>query len=410
MQYYIRDTKGRIAGPFSVEALKKAARAGKLLPSWHISSTQKKWTLAAQVPDLFAPVERALSAEVSGVKTYRDLRRKEQVALFVDKFVFNNEHFKDSMPWLQNARAWWARFSLPSKGFVIAEITPTGIKHIRYDFEHEQPTDLKQNEFERELSEGIRRSSNWFAGFAVLVAFVWAAWTIMDFVGQFRLTWGALKFVLFAILLILGYIYRAKRTKVFIGYVVSPEAEAKLDAILRSFAALRRSSAVWAYQVRLNASDKDWKYNAGSSFSVAKLPIAIFNRPIPNIETNINVCGVAYRQTAVYFLPEKLLVIEGTDIRYVPYTQLGIQLDHLEYVETQRQVFPDSLILDHRWLRINRDGSQDRRFKMNYQVPVVRCGILTLDMAGQPMSLLTTDPTAPESFSRTLPKLNSVTP
>ena len=77
MQYYVRDAKGRIAGPFSVEALKKAARDGKILPSWHLSSTQRKWTLAAKVPDLFATVDKTLTAEVSRVNRYRDLTRKE---------------------------------------------------------------------------------------------------------------------------------------------------------------------------------------------------------------------------------------------------------------------------------------------------------------------------------------------
>ena len=36
------------------------------------------------------------------------------------------------MPWLQNARAWWARLTLPSNGFVIAEVGATGVKHVRY--------------------------------------------------------------------------------------------------------------------------------------------------------------------------------------------------------------------------------------------------------------------------------------
>jgi hypothetical protein len=408
MQYYVRDAKGRIAGPFSVEALKKAARDGRLLPSWHISSTRQKWTLAAKVPDLFDSIDDALAAEVSLVNSYRDLTRKEQVALFVDKFVFNNEHFKDSMPWLQNARARWARLTLPSKGFVIAEISPNGITHVRYDFAQEQATEVGRDEFERVLSAGIRQS-NWFAGFSIVVALVWAVWTVKDFVGQFSLEVGTLKFVLFLILLVLGYIYKTKRTKVFIGYVLAPEAEMKLKQILRAFATLSRCSGVWAFQVQANTDDKQWKYNAGGLFSVAKLPVAFFNRPIPNIETNINVCGVAYRQMAIYFLPEKLLIIDGKQARHIPYSGVGITRTHLEYVETQGHVFPDSIIIEHRWKFINRDGSPDRRFKENIQVPLVRCGILKLDVSGSPVSLLTTDPNAPESFCQMLPKLDSIT-
>lgn len=407
MRYFVRDNKGRVAGPFSVAELKKAAGEGRIQPSWELSSTQQKWTLAARVPELFPAVDESLACELPRANRYRDLTRTEQVSLFVDKFVLNNDHLKDSMPWLQGFRAWWARLTLPTKGFVIAEIRPTGIKHIRYDFARDQAAEVGEDEFERDLRAGIRQS-NWYAGFAVILALVWGIWTLADVVGKFSLTWGTLKFVLFASLLVLGYIYKAKRTKVFIGYEMAPAAQAKLDQILKAFECLRRSSGVWAYRVQANADSKQWKYNAGGEFSVAKLPIAIFNRPIPNIETNIEVCGVAYGHLALYFMPEKLLVIQGTQIHHVPYGQLDISRDHLEYIEVQGQVFPDSEILDQRWRYINRDGSPDRRFKANHLVPKVRCGILKFDVAGSPVSLLTTNPGAPEEFSRNLPKLESV--
>src|SRR3954464_6888109 len=164
MQYYVRDIKGRVFGPFSVADLRKAAREGRIQPSWELSSTQQKWTLAAEVPDLFPTVDKTLEAELPRANRYRDLTRKEQVALFVDKFVFNNEHFKDSMPWLQSLRAWWAKLTLPSDGFVIAEITPTGIRHVKYDFQQDQASKIGQDEFEKRLTEGVRQS-NWFTAF-----------------------------------------------------------------------------------------------------------------------------------------------------------------------------------------------------------------------------------------------------
>jgi hypothetical protein len=407
-KYYVKDEQERVAGPFSRGELIKAAKAGRILPSWGISSTRTKWTPAAQLPDLFAPVDAALTTAVPQKGNYRDLTRKEQVALFVDKFVLNNEHLKDSMPWLQNVRVWWAQRTLPANGFVIAEITPAGINHVRYDFAKERATDVEQDELEREITAGIHRS-NWFVGFSIVLGLAWLVWVIKDFVGEFSLTTGSIKTVLFISMLITGYVYKAKRTKVFVGYVLAPEAQAKLEAIRRAFDALRRCGGIWAFQVQANWNDKQWKYNAGSDFSVSKLPIAIFNRAIPNLETNIHVCGVAFNQLALYFLPEKLLVIDGQDVRYIPYGQLSFAQDSLEYVETSGQVFPDSVVLSHHWLRVNRDGSPDRRFKFNCQVPKVRCGILSIDMAGQAMRLLMTNPAAPETFRRTLPKLNGLT-
>lgn len=408
-KYYVKDEQERVAGPFTREALIRAAKEGRILPSWGISSNQTKWTPAAQLPDLFAPVDAALTTAVSQKGNYRDLTRKEQVALFVDKFVLNNEHLKDSMPWLQNVRVWWAQRTLPANGFVIAEITPAGINHVRYDFAKERAVDVGQDELEREITAGIRRS-NWFVGFSIVLGLVWLVWVIKDFLGELSLTAGSLKTVLFISMLVTGYVYKAKRTKVFVGYVLAPEAEAKLESIRRAFDALRQCGGIWAFQVQANRDDKQWKYNAGSDFSVSKLPVAIFNRAIPNLETNIHVCGVAFNRLALYFLPEKLLVIDGQDVQYIPYNRLSFGQDSLEYVETSGQVFADSVVLSKHWLRINRDGGPDRRFKVNYEVPKVRCGILSVDMGGRGMQLLMTNPSAPEAFRRTLPRLESLAP
>ncbi|MFI5455024.1 MAG: hypothetical protein ACHRXM_06190 [Isosphaerales bacterium] len=407
-QYYVRDGRGRVAGPYSGEALRKYARGGKLLPSWHISTDREHWKLAAKVQNLFNEVDKSLSSSVSRDHRYRNLTRKEQVALFVDEFVFKNEHFKDSMPWLQGLRAWWVKLTLPDRGFVIAEVTASAIRHIRYDFEKEQASEVAQKEFEEQITGGVRQS-NWFTAFSIIVALAWVVWTIKDFIGNFNLTFGTLKTVLFVTLVVLGFIYKTKRSKVFVGYVLDSDAEQKLKAIADAFAILRRCNGVWAYELRTHASEKLWKYNAGSLFSVAKLPIVFFNRPIPNIETNIRVTGLTYLRMAIYFLPGKLLVIDGTQVFHVEYHGLGLSHTHLDYVETEGHVYPDSLIIDHRWKFINRDGSRDRRFKDNVELPVVRCGILVLEVADYPIRLMTTNPDAPEMFSQQLPVLDNKT-
>ncbi len=405
-QYYVRDGKGKVVGPFSAHTLRQFAREGKIKPSWQVSGDRQKWTVAAKVQNLFDSVEKAIFADVSRGHQYRNLSRKEQIALFVDKFVLNNEKFKDSMPWLQSVRSWWARLTLPSRGFVIAEITPSGVRHVRYDFAREEASAVGQQEFEKRLSEGVRQS-NWFTAFLITVTLAWAILTLKDFVGEFSLTVGTLKTALFVALVFLGFVYKAKRTKLFVGYVLAPEAEQKLKAISDAFNKVRRCSGVWAFEVKSHADEKLWKYNAGSLISVSKLPVALFNRPIPNVETNIKVCGVAYLRTAIYFLPEKLLVVDGSRVSHVPYGELEIAHSLLDYVEAEGHVFPDSLVIERKWKFINRDGSPDRRFKANVQLPVVRCGILRLDVADIPISLLTTNPEVPKLFNQSFPRLDS---
>jgi hypothetical protein len=152
------------------------------------------------------------------------------------------------------------------------------------------------------------------------------------------------------------------------------------------------------YRLHEGERKQHWKYNAGDTFRVARLPVAIFSRTIPNVETNVRVKGITYHSQAIYFLPEKVLIIDGSNVRNVDYSELGILVDSLEYVEAEGHVYRDSLVIDKRWKFINRDGSPDRRFKDNFELPVVRCGLLGLEVGGVLLQVMTTNPQAPAIF------------
>jgi hypothetical protein len=119
----------------------------------------------------------------------------------------------------------------------------------------------------------------------------------------------------------------------------------------------------------------------------------------------IRVSGIAYQERAIYFLLEKLLVIDGGSVRYVEYRDFSMKSDILEYVETEGHVFPDSQVIDHRWRYINRDGSRDKRFKNNSECPVVRCGLLELMAGGITIELLANNPNVPPQFTQSFPRL-----
>jgi hypothetical protein len=399
MQYYVRDTKGRVAGPFSVEAIKKAADEGRILPSWHLSSTQEKWTLAAKVPDLFPASEIALPVEPPGDPPPRSVH-EGPLAMFLDTFKGGKESFKNAWPWIQKTRLWWVKLTRPSKGFIVTEVGPRGVTRLRYDFANEQPAGVSEEEYEKELQAGIGRI-DWYVAFALLVVVAEGIWALSDFGESPNPTLGVVKLVAIPVLLVLGYVYQAKRSKVFIGYVLSPEIDAKLNELRNAFSALSRCSRVWA--LRVKATDQHWKY--GVSSQISHLPAANFGRPLPNIQTNIRVCSVAFHQLAIYFLPEKLLVIDGNNVRHIAHSHLETSQDHVDYLHTGWQRHSDSLVIGYRWLHSRVDGGPDRRFNVNYQIPIVRLGILAVGVAGLSVGLITSNPAAPEAFRRGLPRL-----
>lgn len=51
------------------------------------------------------------------------------------------------------------------------------------------------------------------------------------------------------------------------------------------------------------------------------------------------------------------------------------------YIE-EESVPKDTEIIQHTWKKANKDGSMDKRFKGNYQIPIVKYGDMTLESEG----------------------------
>jgi hypothetical protein len=392
--YYVKNHQGKVIGPCSGAALRKMVRDRQLDLSWQISADRVNWCTAAKVKNLSADLERVLAQNLSTGDKYRDLTRAEVVALFLDKFVLSNENFKDSFPILQPFRVLWAKITLP-KNFVITEVTASGVRHMRYNVGEGEAYEIDEKEASRNVNEAVKQF-NWFILLAGVLGLGWLSWTLIDFVRHFSLTWETVKVAFFAALAFAGFIIKTKRSKVFVGYELDPVAVKRLEEIAVSLSALRACSRVWMFQVQQGEGRQHWKYNAGDTFKVARLPLAVFHRAIPNVETNVRVHGITYHSQAIYFLPDKVLVIDGNQVRDVPYQALQVGVSSLEYVEGEGHIYRDSLVVDHRWRFINRNGSPDRRFKYNEELPVVRCGILELAVGKTYLEMMTTNPKTPK--------------
>lgn len=394
-RYFIRDQDGKTAGPFSTQDLKKQAKDGRISPSWQISTDQKTWKPIARVQNLFDDLESALSEHVTAGGEERALTRQEQIKLFVDEFVVQNEQFQNSLQIIQLIRRGWARITLPSKGFVISHVTKDGTRHVKHNIAAETVTEIDQQELDETVSSGVGQI-DWFKLAATLVGAIWLIWSFKDF--SFSFGADTLKALLLGGIVLAAFIYKTRQTKVYVAYEMDDTARHKLDSIADAFRTITKCGRVWMFQIQKNKGEMNWKYNAGQSFSVSRLPAAIFNRPIPNIETNIRVHGLTHRHRAIYFLPDGLLLVDGRQVHRFSSCDLEVSHRHFEYVEMEGKIYGDSQEIDKRWQYINKDGSRDKRFNNNKQLPVVRCGILCLTLDGNRFEIMTTNPNAPERF------------
>ncbi len=87
-------------------------------------------------------------------------------------------------------------------------------------------------------------------------------------------------------------------------------------------------------------------------------------------------------KSTAYFYPGFVLVDGGqrSDIAVIDITELEITSGATSFEETE-SVPSDAQVIGSTWAKANKDGSRDRRFAHNREVPIMRYGLLTLSTA-----------------------------
>jgi len=75
--------------------------------------------------------------------------------------------------------------------------------------------------------------------------------------------------------------------------------------------------------------------------------------------------------------PAFVLMADAYDIAIIDLGEINVGYAGCRFVE-EEELPADAEVLDHTWKKCNRDGSPDRRFANNYQIPVAGYGELTL--------------------------------
>ncbi len=392
---FYKDHSGLIYGPYSKDELVSLAENGTLTPDLYISNDQCKWYLATNIHGLFANVEQGL-AGVGKAET-----ENEQTKRFLDFFV-RNEQFLEAATFFQHLKILWTKLTAPPE-FVEAQVTAQGTTYTRHNLTNGTSESVDENTVNREIDRGVK--SNNFKTAAMTVGLFS---TGMGFLSTFYSILKAEPIALFGLFLgiivvglsFLGYLHESKR-EVFVGYVLDDGARRRLQLAHQLLKTLHRCGRIWSFEVHrslFTSISNSLKYNAGDSFSVSRLPLLVFRRSLPNLQTNIKAPGFTTQGAAVYFLPDKIMVFANSRTYGIHYPEAKVIKDNFVFVEQNGQTYHDSVILDYRWKYINKDGSRDRRFKNNFQLPQVKCGIITLVLGQFSFDLLVSNPYLPSQF------------
>ncbi|MPR36605.1 DUF4236 domain-containing protein [Salmonirosea aquatica] len=144
----------------------------------------------------------------------------------------------------------------------------------------------------------------------------------------------------------------------------------KYDRMVEGFRKLTTSEKIW------DVTGEYWedrvKTRSAASTLVKRQQVRIGMKHLSDIRSDYE---PLYFQNAngadLYIYPNFMVAYKGkVEFAVIGYDELNFVFSSVRFVETER-VPSDSRIIDTTWAKVNKNGSRDRRFKDNYQIPIV---------------------------------------
>lgn len=176
---------------------------------------------------------------------------------------------------------------------------------------------------------------------------------------------------------------------------LDPAAREVVQRALRDLQSLSRCQQLW--EVAGLAEISDSRRRGGATKGLIRRPVTFRVRCPRRVESGVPVFSLQTSKGALYFLLDRILIY-NRHICSVPYERLQIRCGVGPLLEFGRPP-SDSRVIGSRWQYSNNDGSPDRRFSSNRELPIMEYGEIVMQSdSGLRLAIQTSDPTAPERF------------
>ena len=169
------------------------------------------------------------------------------------------------------------------------------------------------------------------------------------------------------------------RRSVEIEYEPTGLASEVAQAIAHTFEPLKRAAAVWSVEAAGHTAD--WKRHAGASELNDRKKIQLHLGRPACIRGVMSVPCINFGVQSLYFLPDATLFVDKNSVAALHYRDIAINKDIVRFIEDER-VPRDASIVDYTWRFVNRNGSPDRRFNNNRQLPICAYGQIDVQSEG----------------------------
>ena len=157
------------------------------------------------------------------------------------------------------------------------------------------------------------------------------------------------------------------RKTTVILYDFAPEVEESFRTFAQWGDALASCRRTW--HVAAEGRVYDPKYHAGATSLLQRTATMVRSIPPPFVRTNVPVLSIAAGRRTLYFLPDHLLVYDGSSIGAVSYRSVELAVARQRFIE-DGGVPGDATVVDYTWRYVNKRGGPDRRFNNNPRIPI----------------------------------------
>lgn len=177
-------------------------------------------------------------------------------------------------------------------------------------------------------------------------------------------------FILTGIAGIILKIYVHTKMGIPMEYEFDIESKESYDNLCATWMSMNKNKKFWQI---ISEDSINKKVSGGADRGINRIAAKAINKVPFFIRPNVTPFGLQLKKKQLFFLPDKLLVISGRKVGAINYTDVQMGLGVTNFIETE-PVPKDAKIIRQTWLKVNKNGQPDKRFKDNRQVPVCEYG------------------------------------
>ena len=180
-------------------------------------------------------------------------------------------------------------------------------------------------------------------------------------------------FTIGSIISIAQNIYENNKKTSQLFYDLDIDAQNQFNDLDSAFDDLSKTEMIW--HVNVEQSQNPSSNNKFGLELLSRRKVEIFKSMPPFIETNLEIWCINLESMSLYFFPERLLIFNNQIFDSIQYCDLKLKYTDLSFSEREI-VSRDAQIIGKTYKHVNNDGSPDKRFANNPEVPLINYGLI----------------------------------